>query len=109
MHHSENSQDPQDSNLSDESNDEEIIKSDNDTVESDGQASPVYSSASLEDNEVDHIKTTPSKGRNELCVSQSPIIDKSQIKRGLKTFTAYKSFISLDNWEQAREDRDKRF
>ena len=50
MHHSENSQDPQDSNLSDESNDEEIIKSDNDTVESDGQASPVYSSASLEDN-----------------------------------------------------------
>ena len=93
----------QESNLSEESTDEEIIKSDNDTVKSDKQASPQYTSASSEENEIERIKTTPSKGRNELRMSQSLIMDKSQVERALKTFSASKPLANLNNWEPSSE------
>ena len=81
--HQQDSQDQQESNFSEKFTAEEIIKSDNGTIDSDEQASPKYSSVSSEDSEVEHIKTTTSKGRNELRVSQSHIMDKSQIERAL--------------------------
>ena len=93
----------QESRFSEESTDEEIIKSDNDTVESDERASLEYTSASSEDNQIEHIKTTPSKGRNELRVSQSLIMDKNQIERALKTFTASKSSSTLSDREPSSE------
>ena len=80
----------QDSDISGESTAEELIKSDSNSTEYDVESGPRYSNAS-EDSEVEYMKTTPSKGRNELRVSQSLIMDESHIKRALGTFTASRS------------------
>ena len=93
----------QNSNFSDDSTVEERIKSDVEIRKSDDEASPQYSNVSSEDSEVEYIKTTPSKGRNELRVSQSLIMNKSQIERALKTFTASKSLFALNNRELSSE------
>ena len=53
--------------------------------------------------EMEHIKTTPSKERNELRVSQSLIMDESQVERALKTFTASRSLLTSNKWEPISE------
>ena len=91
----------QDSNGSYESTAEENIKSDDDAIEPVVKSGPQYSSVSSYDSEVEHIKTTPVKGRNDLRVSQSLIMDKSQIQRALDTLTTSTSLMKLNNWEQS--------
>ena len=88
-------------NLSEQSTDEEI-KSDDETVKSEEQDSPQYTSASSEEEEITHMKTTP-KGRKELRMSQSLIMDESQVTRASKTFSASKSLLNSKNWEPSSE------
>ena len=88
----------QDSNVSEESTAEEMNKSDNNSTEIDVESGPGYSSAS-EDSELEHIKTTPSKGRNELPVSQSLKMNECQIQRALGTFTTSKYVTGLRKGE----------
>ena len=77
--------------LSDRSTDEEIIKSDGETSMAGERDSPQYMSASSDDDEDHQNEIAPSKGWKERRLSQSLILDDSQIRRALKTFSASKS------------------
>ena len=72
---------------SDRSTDEEIIKSDEESNLSDERDSPLYTSASSDDNEGIQ-NNAPVKGGKERSLSQSLTMDESQIQRALQTFSA---------------------
>ena len=63
------------------------------------RGSPQYTSASSDHDEKHQHKNAPSKGMKECRLSQSLIMDDSIIQRALKTFSASKSLLNLNNGE----------